>query len=474
MKWLFLVNNIDLMMEFLGKLAHHASTKGDECVLVCNSKMAEYRKVPFFPKESKVISKVDWLAAHYDKATHVPPEISWKEFFATFERKADLINLDYQHSAEIIQQLYQFFEFVFATEKPDIVVNEAPANIFNSMAYYFCQKHNVPYIGFIGSKFKDKIDVYDKPHTLSLYEKTFKILSDKDISSAELKFAKTFIEDFTSHKKLPPYMDFQFEFSRLQGPLRYLKRQIELAPHYIRYLKGRNLFSTFDYESESTIAYNIWRPLQSLVREIRAIYYKKKYKPMDTNDQFFMYPLHFHPEASTLVLATYFSDQLNTIKNIAFSLPFPYKLYVKEHPIALGTHSADFYKHIKKLPNVVLIAAHENNKNLIEKSHGIITLTSTVGMEAALLGKPVYILGDVFYEYHPLCIKVKSFQELQQKIYEIMVQEKKSASRESDRRFIVSYFKHTVPGDVVQASKAHDTNNYPDIYESVTKIISLL
>jgi len=473
MKWLFLVNNIDLMMEFLGKLAFEASKNKDDCVLVCNSKMAEYRKVSFFPTQAKVISKVDWLALYYDHATKVPPDISWKEFFATFERKADLMNLDYQHSVEIVQQLYQFFEFVFTTEKPDIVVNEAPANVFNSIAYYFCQKYKIPYIGFIGSKFRDKIDVYNKPHTLSLYEKTFKGLNDKDISPVELQFAKTFIEDFTSHKKLPSYMDFQFEFSKLKGPSRYIKRQINLAPHFLKYLSKRRLLSKFDYESESYIQYNKMRPIRSLIREFRAIYYKKAYKKMDKVDQFFLYPLHFHPEASTLVLATYFSDQLNSIKNMAFSLPFPYKLYVKEHPIALGTRSADFYRQIKKLPNVVLISSKENNKDLIEKSKGIITLTSTVGMEAALLGKPVYVLGDVFYDFHPLCQKIKSFEQLRLAIVKDISEGVHAESLdEINRRFIISYFINTVPGDVVQALKDNDSNDYQEIYKTITKIIS--
>lgn len=458
-------------MEFLGKVTHLASEKGDEVVLVFNSKFAEYQKAGFFPVSSKKISKVDWLAEHYQKQGVDAQGISWREFFPSFERKVDLIPLDYQHSREIVNQLYQFFEFVFTTEKPDIVINEAPANIFNNLAYHFCQKYKVPYIGVIGSKFGGKIDIYDAPHTLSLYKKTFAELQKEGILPQELGFARQFIEDFTTHKKVPTYMEFQFEFSALQGPGRYLRRQVELAPTFWRYLAKRKHFKQFDYESESYVSYNFRRPFQSLLRELRAVYFKHAYKKGDLNEPFFLYPLHFHPEASTLVLATYFSDQLNTIKNIAFALPFPYKLYVKEHPIALGTRPGNFYQEIKKLPNVVLVDSAENNQSLIEASAGVITLTSTVGMEAALLGKPVYVLGDVFYEYHPACKKISNFDQLRQQLESDLHQSEFSKhTLHENVRFIISYYRHTIPGDVVSASKITDDNNYQDIYKSIKNI----
>jgi len=471
MKWLFLVNNVDLMMEFLGKVAHEAVTKGDSCLLVFNSKMAEYRKRDFFPSNARSLSKMDWLAQNYKQDHFFEHDISWKEFFPTFERKADLINLNYDRSVQIVSQLYAFFDFVFASEKPDVVIGTAPGNIFGNIAYHFCQKYGIAYLGVIGSKFPNKFDVYNTPSTLSLYEKEFAKMNDKGISASEKQFADTFIEDFVSHKKLPPYMDFQFEFSALKGPSRYIKRQLDMLPTFLKYLFLKKSQAIPDYESDSYLRYNLMHPLKVLVKRLRAKAFERYYQNMNNEDAFFLYPLHFHPEASTLVQATYFSDQINTIKNIAFSLPFPYKLYVKEHPIALGTRSADFYKQMNRLPNVVLIKSSENNKELIEKSAGVVTLTSTVGMEAALLGKQVYVLGDVFYEYHPLCTKIKGFEELRKTIQNNL--SKKSAVKNLDvvnRRFVLSYFKNTVEGDVSNALKENDLNNYQRIHKSMKKI----
>ena len=138
----------------------------------------------------------------------------------------------------------------------------------------------------------------------------------------------------------------------------------------------------------------------------------KIYDRVNENESFFLYPLHYHPESSTSVHARHYINELNTITNIAFNLPFGKLLYVKDHPSAAGNPKINFYTELKKIPNVRLINHEMNIKNLIKKSEGIITLTSTVGFEALMYNKPVYVFGDVFYEFHPLCRKIKSFEEL--------------------------------------------------------------
>ena len=468
MKWCFLVNNVDLLMEFSGKLAAQALNEGDEVVLVFNSKMAEYIKRKYFPKSVKVISKVDWLVKNYKKDQKAFKNIFWKDFFPTFERKHNLLNLNYENSKDIVSQLYQFFDFLFKDENPDIVVNEAPANIFTNIAYHFCEKYNKNYLGFIGSRFDDKIDIYDKKHTCSLYKKTFEDLTDDNILKTEKQFAENFIKDFISHKKLLSYMDFQASLSSSTGFLRYLKREVKMMPYWSKYVLNHLHFGKFDYESETGFKYKLFYPVRSIIRKFRSAFFNKKFDYLSDDDEFFLYPLHFHPEASTLVQATYFSDQLNTIKNIAFSLPFPYKLYVKEHPASVGTRPANFYKEIRKLPNAVLISPEENVENLVKKSTGVVTLTSTIGIEAALAGKRVYVLGDVFYTYHPLCVKVTGFEDLRQKIDDDAAINKSIENlKEKNIRFVLSYFKNTVSGSILDASKKEDTNNYPQIYRYI-------
>ena len=175
---------------------------------------------------------------------------------------------------------------------------------------------------------------------------------------------------------------------------------------------------------------------------------------------------------STSGMATYFCDQLNTIKNVAFSLPFGFKLYVKEHPSAVGERKNGFYKALKENPNVVLIHPGANVENLIQASKGVITLTGTIGLEAVLLGKPVYALGTIIYSHHPLCYKVNSFDELKESIEKNLG--KTSFVENLDEvniRFILSYFKNTIKGNIISSIYKNDQNDYGQIYASIKTIL---
>ena len=477
MKWCFLINNIDLMVEFFGKLSHQIQEEGDECLLIFNSKISEYRKRKFFSSDFspgiKTISKVDWLIKNYKEEKTDFNDVSWKEFFPTFERKSQYLKLDYSNSVKIVAQLCQFLKFVFETEKPDVVINEAPANIFTEIAYHLCKKYNIVYIGFTGSRINGRLDFYDLEHTCSNYEKTFREIKDIGISENERKFAIDFIKNFISHKQLPSYMDFQIkniQSGKINRIKRYIKEEQQMFFLWIRYIFERKQFALFDYESRAVFKWILSRPWFSFKKRFRLLLQKSIFDRLNENDKFFLFPLHLQPESSTSVHATYFCDQLNAIKNIAFALPFPYKLYVKEHPSAVGTRTRNFYKEIKKLPNTVLVSSYEDVENLVKKSQGIVTLTSTLGMEAALAGKPTYVLGNVFYTYHPLCRKVNSFEELREKIREDLNKPIIKDLENINIRFIISYFRNTIEGDVNENIKQNDANNYKAIYQGVKKM----
>ncbi len=42
--------------------------------------------------------------------------------------------------------------------------------------------------------------------------------------------------------------------------------------------------------------------------------------------------------------------------------------------------------------------------------------------------------------------------------------------QDANRRFVVSYYQHTLPGDVIDASKKNDRNNYSEIYQQIKNI----
>lgn len=473
MKWLILVSDAPFLTEFLGQLSLEITKQGDECLVVFNSKMAEYKKKKFFSKEAEFISRVDWCVKNYNPSQKEFNNLSWKELFPIYDRYK-VLDFNYKNSFSMLSQTFQFFEFIFKTKSPDVVVSEPPADFFHLISRNFCKKNNIPYLGFGSSRFQNRIDVYDKESTYSEYEKIFKELNTGNLSAEEQGFAKEFIEKFISHKQLPSYMKFiKTDLSQIDIARHYAGKAKESYFLLRKYSKGRKVFKDFDYESETIFKNSFSSPFKMEKRKFNILSDRKFFENYKKSENFFLFPLHFQSEASTSVYATYYCDQLSAINNIAFSLPFPYKLYVKEHPAAVGTRQKDYYKKLKEIPNVVLISPYENVETIIKDSSGIITLTSTVGLESALAGKPTYVLGNVFYSYHPLCRTPKNFEELKTQLEKDIAQNQGIENLEEiNSRFIISYFRNTIEGSIAASSFGQDTNDYNLIYQNIKNIFS--
>lgn len=474
MKWCFIVNSAAFMMEFFGKVAHQAVAEGDECVAAINSKFAESERMQFFPTETKSISKTDWCMKHYDPKKKEFGDFSWCEFSGAFERYSKM-SFGYKESVDILSQLYQFTDFVLTNEKPDVVISELPADVHNEMFKYLCDKRGIPYIGITDSLF-DTLALYDKGWTDSRFLNSFKSISLKDISTQERSHLAEWLHLYISHTRIPKYVhSLNFRFSPLSFLLHYMARFKHMATVLFKYVLKRGRLIAYDYESEIILRYSIWAPFETLKRQLRIMRQKRFYRSAQKEDRFFLYPLQFQPEASTLVMARHYTDQIHTIQRVAFSLPFPYKLYVKEHPYALGTKPDKFYRALARIPNVVLIKAGESVKDLVQNCQGVISLTSTIGLEAALAGKPSYIFGNAFFSYHPLCTKLSNFDELREQIQSDLEHPSGLSNLEEiNMRFLASYLRNTIPGDTGLASMPPDTNDYKGICQSIRERVTQL
>lgn len=117
----------------------------------------------------------------------------------------------------------------------------------------------------------------------------------------------------------------------------------------------------------------------------------------DFEQPYVFFPLHLEPELSLMLYAPFYTDQLSIVRNVAQSLPVSTCLYVKDHLVAQGRRRPEFYKQVAGIPNVRLIASGCDSLELIRHSQGVVSITGTAALEAALLGKPALTFGDVFF-----------------------------------------------------------------------------
>ena len=108
---------------------------------------------------------------------------------------------------------------------------------------------------------------------------------------------------------------------------------------------------------------------------------------------FIYYALHVDPEASTMVLSPYHTDQLAVIEALSKAMPLSWRLVVKEHPTMLGRRPLGFYNRIRRMPGLLLAAPYENSLSLINDAALTATITGTVAWEALLLGRPALVVG---------------------------------------------------------------------------------
>lgn len=123
-----------------------------------------------------------------------------------------------------------------------------------------------------------------------------------------------------------------------------------------------------------------------------------RWEPLHDQEKYFLFPLHYFPECSSTFWANNQNDQISLINRLSQSLPFGYHLVVKEHVAFPGYRPLEHYKQIRRLPNVRLIDPNTPSRHLILNSSGVVTISSTLGLEALFLGKPILMFGNCMYE----------------------------------------------------------------------------
>lgn len=310
--------------------------------------------------------------------------------------------------------LIEFFERIIIRSNINVVLYEVVSNTFAYSAWFVCKKHNVAYRGLISSRLPGRFEIVGG---LLSDTKKYKDLVD-GVRRKEIKYdlqSEVWVKKYLSEidDKVPDYMKYS-GLDKVDVLKRYLNfKKIERIKLVWRHRKDRHIY-----------AFQIGNPIRqswsffcrNVSRAIRVRFCGRYYSSSRTGDRYLLYPLHYHPESSTSVQAPAYIDEYNVIRNIAFNLPAGVVLYVKDHISAYGFQTLSFYKKLGELPNVKLLGPFEKTKELIRGSLGVITLTSTVGYEALLLNKRVFLLGNVFYEFHPNVIKVRNYSNLFEEI----------------------------------------------------------
>jgi hypothetical protein len=156
----------------------------------------------------------------------------------------------------------------------------------------------------------------------------------------------------------------------------------------------------------------------------------------DLDTDFIYYPLHFDPEIVTMPEEDVRANQGLNIKKLAASLPKDWILYVKIHPnqfnFKLNFWVWEFYGNVMKyymsfqniyylsqIPNVKFIDTSISQKELIQSSKSIASISGSVFLEASFYQKPILVFGKkTLYKQLNNSFFVESNKEIKEAIEE--------------------------------------------------------
>ncbi len=283
----------------------------------------------------------------------------------------------YMHGAlKFLDNLFKeiSFELIFL-----YTVAGAPAVLLS----FFANIHKVNLRRFQHSRIKNRHHL-DKSYNGSMTIIKEKFNQNDSIHSSEsLDEAKNYLKKFRNKPSIPEYSEFNNK--KRSKPSRMLI-------FYILYLLAYNFHFILPKKIKDKLTKDKLRHKWFYFkRSLSLRFFSNKFDMKGPRGKYVYFPLHVDPEASTMVLSPYFTNQLAIIENIAKSLPADYSLVVKEHIPMIGFRPKNFYKKIKSFPKVKLIHPKFDQFTLIKNSSIVSVISGTAGLEALMLGKKVLL-----------------------------------------------------------------------------------
>lgn len=312
-----------------------------------------------------------------------------KYFYGFGKNVSDEFMLDY------LQAVYKYMKSIFREFRPDVILTPNFVALPFIMFNLYARRQGVKMFAVTDSKVQGVIIFsHDYLDSSGPFHERVDELNQGLAETKNRLRAQQYIREFREKLKVQEYAVPPKTNHTLWGKIRH-----ELSPYYhiVRWYLGKNrenyvpaLGPTVD-----------WRPPRIILRD----HYANKrncrfmnnfaYYPFEKLARFVYFPLQYQPEATIDCLAPYFSNQIETARLVAMSLPADYTLVVKEHPAMIGLRSPSYLKKISALPNVKLVDYRLSNEEILKKCDLVISPSSTTIAEASFYRKPVIQLGDL-------------------------------------------------------------------------------
>jgi len=295
---------------------------------------------------------------------------------------------------DYIKAFYKCIKVFFEKFNPEIIIAPNFVSLPHIMFYFYAKKKNIKMLTVTDSKVRGfYLFSYSYNDDESLFINRVNELNKGISQTQNREKAKKYIQEFRNNFKAPDY------FKNNENKKSFIKKiKEELSP----YKQIWNWYTKKQFNSSKTKKITLDnRPPKIILRDH---YCHKKYTkfmndfdyyPFDKIEKFVYFPLQFQPEATIDVQAPFFSNQIETARQVAMSLPDDYTLLVKEHPAMIGYRTPSYIEKIARTANVKLIDYRISSEKVLKRADLVISPNSTTIVEASFYNKPVIQLGNL-------------------------------------------------------------------------------
>lgn len=363
-------------------------------------------------------------------------ELIYEEVIA---RDRLLRNLDKNKAENIIDAMWSALNAILDEWKPTIVISITVDHYVLDLLSRACREKGIQFIGVSNCPLsgysliteRGELNLIRQPSTQEVESAV------KELQTPEYKPAYTTLKEYTFPGHVSRVL--KFNAKRIVSWLKRYKDPMNFFYIALPYFTDRkNIFYYFS---------------------IRYFDYEYKSKLESTKLPVVYIPLHYVPEATV----DYWTRRLESIKyerelfKLIEALGDKVLIVIKEHPASIGTRNSEFYKRLLNTNNLLLVSPNESSRDVLSNSDYVITWTGTVGLEASIMGKTVFLIGDPYYYEESSFIKIKDVGEFKN-IQLDGISSCLSNSRERANKIITNLLSGTVRGTFGQKGYMNDEN----------------
>jgi hypothetical protein len=376
----------------------------------------------FFEEQKLVKFKKIWFFHDHIKKNH-PPDLN---YLASFEKKYKLNIWKIAINERIFYRFYDFHKFteveilsieedtcrlleeIFDEIKPDFALTYQPAFHHLELFYQLAKAKDVKMLVLSNPMLGFKCRIAESREILDEHIK----LNDIEISEKSFSELREYRNSYNISKQIK---------NSMQNDSNSKIKLIKAAFEYLFLSDNQHEKTHFTYHGRTKTKVLSFMLNVLIKKKQRAKFLQKNLlSNIDLKKPFVYFPLGVEPEANILITAPFTTNQIETIRNIAKSLPIDYKLYVKENPAQVNREwrKISEYKEILNIPNVKLLHPTFSNEELLKNSSLVITIAGSSGFEAAFYEKPSIVFSDVIYSILPSVNRIKEIEKLPETIKE--------------------------------------------------------